>query len=369
MAIPLVDLKAQYSGIAGEVQNAIQRVCASCAFVLGPDVKAFEDEFARFCGVDHAIGVGSGTDAIHLACRALRIGPGDEVITCANTFVATLIGVQLAGARPVLVDCREEDFLIDPDRVEAAITGKTRAIMPVHLYGQCADMDRLLEIASKHDLAVIEDAAQAHGADYKGRRAGSMGDIGCFSFYPGKNLGAYGDGGCCVTRRRDLHEALHHLRNWGSTRKYHHDTFGMNSRLDTVQAAVLRIKLPHLADWNQARLDHARRYGELLSNQKDIVTPRIPGRGTHVFHLYVIRVPERDRVLAHLHENGIEAGIHYPIPPHLSDACKELGYSRGAFPITEKLCQEILSLPMYAELTEDQARYVINRLTAARPTP
>jgi len=362
MQIPLIDLKAQFSSIAGEVSAAIQAVCERCDFILGQDVTAFEQEFAAFCGAKHAVGVANGTDAIHLACRALGIGRGDEVITVANTFVATPIGATMAGATPVFVDCREEDFLIDPAQIEAAITPRTKAIIPVHLYGQCVDMEPILALAKKHGLYVIEDAAQAHGASYRGQSAGSMGDIACFSFYPGKNLGAAGDGGACVTNSDDHIGQLRYLRNWGSTRKYYHDVLGFNSRLDTMQAAVLRIKLRRLAAWNEARSGHAADYSRLLQDVPGVITPLAHSDRGHVFHLYVVRVPRRDDVLSELQAAGVGASIHYPVPCHLSGAFQHLGHKAGSFPVSERLAGEILTLPMYAELNEEQKHAVVGAL-------
>jgi dTDP-4-amino-4,6-dideoxygalactose transaminase len=350
MKIPLVDLKAQYVGVADEALEAITSVMQTTQFILGDQVKAFEEEFAAFCGARFCVGVANGTDAIQLACRASGIGPGDEVIIPANTFIATLIGVHQAGARPVLVDCNESDFLIDPGLIEQAITPRTKAIIPVHLYGQCADMDAIKKVAAKHNLLIIEDAAQAHGAMCGEAKAGAIGTIGCFSFYPGKNLGAYGDAGGCTTDSLPHAEKLRLLRNLGSVRKYDHEIFGINSRLDK---------------WNEARREHAAYYSKKLSNIPNVITPRVREDRGHVFHLYVIRVPERDRVLSYLHQQGIGAVIHYPIPPHLSPAFAHLGYTQGSFPITEKLAAEVLSLPLYPELTRAQMDTVIEQLTIA----
>jgi len=365
MKIPLVDLKAQYLSLAEEIGPAVRSVFESTSFILGEDVTRFENEFAAFCGTGFCVGVANGTDAIQLACRAAGIEPGDEVIVPANTFVATLLGVQQAGGRPVLVDCQEKDFLIDPDLIAQAITPRTKAIMPVHLYGQCANMEKIMAIAKANHLQIIEDAAQAHGASFQGRRAGNFGALGCFSFYPGKNLGAYGDGGACVTNSPELSEKLKLLRNWGSVRKYHHDVFGINSRLDTVQAAILRIKLKRLEQWNSARRQHAASYSARLRALPQVKTPVTNPGCEHVFHLYVIRVPQRDRVLEQLNQNGVGAGIHYPIPTHLSPAFAPLGYRRGSFPVTEELAGKILSLPLYAELTEEQIVYVVKQLELA----
>jgi dTDP-4-amino-4,6-dideoxygalactose transaminase len=365
MKIPLVDLKAQYRGLAVDVGAAVSSVLASANFILGEEVGQFEKDFAGFCGASFAIGVANGTDAIQLACRAVGIGPGDEVIVPANTFIATLIGVRQAGGTPVLVDCNESDFLLNPALISAAVTARTKAIIPVHLYGQCADMDAILAVARAHGLRVIEDAAQAHGAGWGGRRAGSFGDIGCFSFYPGKNLGAYGDGGACVTSSPELDGRLRLLRNWGGVRKYHHDVFGINSRLDTIQAAVLLVKLKRLAAWNQARRTLAGHYSARLAGEARVVTPRVNPDAEHVFHLYVVRLARRDQALEHLHRNGIGAGIHYPIPAHLAPAFADLGHRRGDFPVTEMLAAEILSLPLYPELSVGQVDDVVATLQTA----
>jgi dTDP-4-amino-4,6-dideoxygalactose transaminase len=365
MGIPLVDLKAQYREIADEVMEATRAVHESSAFILGPDVTAFEHEFAAFCDTRFTVGTGSGTDALHLAVRALDIGPGDEVITVANTFIATLIGINLAGARPVLVDCDEKTALIDADQVAAAITPRTKAIIPVHLFGRCVDMRPLEQLAEEHGLKLIEDAAQAHGADHLGRRAGSVGSIGCFSFYPGKNLGAYGDGGACTTDSEELHHRLRMLRNWGSSVKYHHEEFGMNSRLDTVQAAVLRCKLRRLNDWNARRLNRAERYNALLADVDGVQCPELSADGRHVFHLYVIRVANRDDVLASLHAAEIGAGIHYPIPCHLTAAGRSLGHGEGDFPVSERLAGCMISLPLFPELTDAQQDTVVDVLRDA----
>jgi dTDP-4-amino-4,6-dideoxygalactose transaminase len=362
MNIPLVDLRAQYRTLKGEINPAIQAVLDKCNFILGDEVATFEHEFARFVGVTHAVGVSSGTEALHLAMRALGIGPGDEVITPANTFIATVLAISLAGARPVLVDCDPESYEIDVNQIAAALSERTKAIVPVHLYGQCADMDPILELAERKGLLVIEDAAQAHGAEYKGRAAGSVGAAGCFSFYPGKNLGAYGDGGMVVTNSDEVAEKLRLLRNWGSTVKYHHPVIGFNSRLDTIQAAVLRVKLKYLPKWNEARRQCARTYTDLLSAESLVVTPRTMAYGTHVFHLYVVQVPRRDAVLTGLHEAGVGAGIHYPVPVHLQGAYASLGHKEGDFPNAERLAKRCLSLPLFPELEEDQIAAVVEAL-------
>jgi len=352
-SIPLVDLKAQFRSIQAEVEPAIARVLERGDFILGEDVREFEREFAEFCDAPRAVGVASGTDALHLACRVVGVGPGDEVILPAFTFVATALGVTLAGGVPVLVDVDPKTALIDPQKVAEAIGPKTKAILPVHLYGQCADMDPLLDIAKDAGIAVIEDAAQAHGATYKGRRAGSMGAAAGFSFYPGKNLGAYGDGGAITTGDAQLAERLELLRNWGSRKKYHHEEPGLNSRLDTVQAAVLRVKLRHLERWNDARRRMAARYDEALAGVPG-VEPTVTDPGS-VYHLYVLRAADRDARLEALQAAGIGAGLHYPFAVHELGAYRWLGYEAGRFPVSEDWARRCFSLPIYAELPDEAA--------------
>jgi dTDP-4-amino-4,6-dideoxygalactose transaminase len=361
--IPLVDLKAQRQAISEEIEAAIARVVERCDFILGEEVSRFESEFAEYCGVPYAIGVASGTDALHLACRALDIGAGDEVIVPAMTFASTAFAVSLTGARPVIVDVREDDALIDPEQIGSAITSRTKAIVPVHLYGQCADMAAVCSIAREHSLAVIEDAAQAHGAVDAGKRAGSLGDIGCFSFYPGKNLGAYGDGGLVTTARRDIAERIRLLRNCGSRVKYHHERVGLNSRLDTLQAAILRAKLRHLEEWNAVRRRIADHYDEALRGISEVHrTPHAPGS---VHHLYVVRLAGRENVLQALNDRGIGAGIHYPFALHELEAYASLGYRAGAFPIAENWARQCLSLPIYPEITAAQVDFCIAAFEAA----
>ncbi len=362
MTIPLVDLKAQYLSIKDEMDAAIQRVVDSTSFILGPDVRAFEEEFARFCGVQHAVGVDSGTAALHLAFLVCDIGPGDEVITTPHTFIATIGMLGRVGARPVFVDIDPRTYNMDPARIEAAITGRTKAILPVHLYGQPAEMDPILEIADRHGLKVIEDAAQAHGAEYKGQRVGSMGHVAIFSFYPGKNLGAYGDAGAVVTDDGEIAEKVRLLRNHGRREKYEHLLQGFNYRIDTLQAAILRAKLAHLEEWNEARRRYAATYRELLSDL-DLVLPYEPEHVRAVYHLFVIRLAgsllqERDALREHLKARGISTGIHYPIPLHLQPAYRHLGYKKGDFPITEECARQVLSLPIYPELTRAQMEEV-----------
>ncbi len=358
MNIPLVDLKAQYAAVKPQVDAAMRRVLDEASFILGPAVGEFERNFAAFCGARHCVGVASGTDALHLALRAMGVGPGDEVILPAFTFVATALGVELAGATPVLVDVRRDDALIDADAIEAAVTPKTRAVMPVHLYGRCADMDAVNAVARRHGLKVVEDAAQAHGATYKGRPAGALGDAAGFSFYPGKNLGAYGDGGAVTTNDGALDDRLRLLRNWGSRKKYHHDEPGLNSRLDTIQAAVLDVKLAHLAGWNEARRGHAAAYQRLLSGRDDLAFPVDRPDRDPVYHLYVLRHRDRDSVLARLDGDGVGAGIHYPFPVHKLGAFKRLAGPGARFPEAEAWAAECLSLPMFPELTGEQIAHV-----------
>jgi len=373
MNVPFVDLRAQYRSLASEVQRAISAVLERGDFILGKEVSLFEEEFAACCGVKHAVGVDSGTSALELALRAYGVGPGDEVITAANTFIATALAISYTGAKPVLVDVDPQTYTIDLSLLESAITDRTRAIIPVHLYGHPADMDPILEIAEQHRLVVIEDACQAHGAKYKGKRVGSLGHAAAFSFYPAKNLGAYGDGGMVVTNDERVAESLQLLRNYGQREKYHHLLRGYNHRLDTLQAAVLRVKLKHLDEWNAARRRHAHLYGELLAHSPAVL-PAEADYAESVYHLYVIRVeacrersrracPERSRrnrdgLRACLHDKGIATGIHYPIPIHLQPAYRDLGYEKGSFPVTEECAGQALSLPMYAELTPDLIEYV-----------
>jgi dTDP-4-amino-4,6-dideoxygalactose transaminase len=356
--VPFVDLKAQYASIKAEIDEAVLRVLGNCNFILGREVEEFEENFAKYLAVEHAIGLSSGLDALRLALEALEIGAGDEVIIPANTFIATALAVSAVGAHPVLADIDPISYNIDPNRIEDAITPRTRAIMPVHLYGQPCDLDAVLDIAHRHGLRVIEDACQAHGARYRGRRAGTIGDIGCFSFYPGKNLGAYGDGGAAVTSDKELAEKINRLRNYGQRKKYYHSQKGLNARLDTIQAAVLGVKLKYLDEWNSRRAAHAVHYETLLKQIEEISLPKTGPDRDHIFHLYVIRIKERDRLQQFLAERGITTLIHYPVPIHLQEAYAELGYERGTFPITESASQEILSLPMYGELLTEQIERV-----------
>jgi dTDP-4-amino-4,6-dideoxygalactose transaminase len=370
--IPFVDLKAQYASIREDVNAAIQRVLDSAQFTLGPEVAAFVAEFADWCGAREGVGVNTGTSALHLALLAAGVGPGDEVITVPFTFVATVSAIHYTGARPVFVDIDPRTFTIDARAVEAAITPRTRALVPVHLYGQPADMDPILEIAARHGLVVVEDAAQAHGAEYRGRRVGSIGDMGCFSFYPGKNLGAYGEGGMVVTNNPAYARTIRMLRDWGAERKYEHVLKGFNYRLETIQAAVLRVKLRHLEAWTQARLAGAAHYDRLLAGS-GVATPRVAPGSRHVYHIYAIRTPERHAWQQALHAQGIQTGVHYPTPVHLLPAFADLGHVRGQFPHAERAASEGLSLPMYAELAasdrEEVARAVIGLAAGARGAP
>lgn len=367
--IPLVNLQRQYQHLAPEIDRAIKDVCTRGDFVLGKAVEEFEGAFAKAAGARHCISVASGTDALHLILRALHIGPGDEVILPANTFIATAQAVWCAGATPVLVDCEPRSATIDVAAMNAAITSRTKALLPVHLYGQPADMDPILAIGRDRKLHVVEDAAQAHGAEYKGRRCGSMGIAAGFSFYPGKNLGAYGDGGGITTNDDTLAGDIKLLRNWGSPVKYVHDVMGFNSRLDTVQAAVLGVKLPHLDAWNDRRNVVAKRYRQALGG----LAPRLriveqaPWTTKHAYHLFVVRVPaaDRDRVLKTLQGRGIGAGIHYPIAIHQQKAFASLNKGRGSFPETEALAAEAISLPLCPDLTDAEAETVIAELMMA----
>lgn len=361
MTIPLVDLKAQFRSIEEEIKGAISRVVENTAFILGKEVELFEQEFSLYTGAKFVVGVGSGTDALHLALRALGVGQGDEVITTPNSFIATALAVSYVGAKPIFVDIEPDTYNIDPSKIEEAITSRTRAIIPVHLYGHPADIDLVMDVARSHDLKVVEDACQSHGAEYKGKKTGSIGDIGCFSFYPGKNLGAYGDGGAITTNDRAVAERIKMLRNYGEGQKYYHESKGFNSRLDAIQAAVLRVKLLKLDAWNEGRRRNAGLYNKLLGNL-DIMPPIERDYAKHVYHLYVIHVSRRDDLLGYLKSKGIYAGIHYPIPIHLQKAYVDLDYSSGAFPITERYAGEIISLPMFPELTEEQIGYVASEI-------
>jgi dTDP-4-amino-4,6-dideoxygalactose transaminase len=359
--IPLVDLRAQYAPIKDKIRQSWDEILDSMNLFLGPNVQAFEKEFAEYCGVTDAIGVSDGTTALQLALMAVGIGPGDEVITVSNTFIATLEAILLVGAEPVFVDIDPYTHLMDVNQIESRLSAKTRAIMPVHLYGQCVDMDPVLEIAGRYNLYVIEDACQAHGAEYKGKKAGSIGHLAAFSFYFSKNLGAYGEGGMVTTREPALAEQVRALRNHGSKQRYYHEQVGLNGRLDELQAAVLRIKLQHLDDWNTRRREIAHIYNGALANV-DVVTP-LEGEGNrHIYHLYVIQTHQRDALYQHLNQRGIGAGIHYPVPIHLQDVCNKIGFKQGSLPVTESVTSKILSLPIYAELREDQIDRIVKEV-------
>jgi dTDP-4-amino-4,6-dideoxygalactose transaminase len=366
--VPFNDLRAQYRTIAAEIEAAIAEVIESCAYIGGPYVEKFEKSFADFCGTGECVGLASGTEALHLAFAALDIGPGDEVVTSPYTFIATTEAISQVGAAIRFIDCREEDGCLDPEQLEDAITPRTKAIVPVHLYGQPADMDPILAIAARHGVPVIEDAAQAVAAEYGGRKAGALARLACFSFYPGKNLGCYGDGGAVTTDDGDLAARIRLLRDHGRITKYEHKVEGLNARLDALQAAVLSVKLRHLEGWTEARRRFAARYDELLAGTD--IRPLVPRSDTrHVYHLYVVRVPDRQNLLPLLAERGVGVGVHYPIPLHLQPAYARLGLGEGSFPAAEALARDVVSLPIYAEMDEDAPEYVVSvlkELTGAR---
>ena len=362
--VPFVDLKAQYAGIKPEIDAAIQRVVDGAGFILGEEVSLFEQTLAVTAGAKDAVGVSSGTGALLLALLAVGVSPGDEVITTAHTFIATAEAVSRIGARPVFVDIDPQTYNIDPDKVESAITDRTRVILPVHLYGQPAELNPLRDIATRHGLVLIEDAAQAIAAEYDGKRCGSIGDLACFSFYPSKNLGAYGDAGAVTGNDETLLARVRKLRDHGRTSKYEHDELGFGQRIDALQAAILGAKLPHLEAWTEARRSHARLYNELLSGA-GVETPFEAENVRHVYHLYVVRTTRRDHLLAQLKAKGIDAGIHYPIPVHRQPVYLKLGYGDVSLPITEKTAAEILSLPMYPELRREQIEYVAQAVREA----
>jgi dTDP-4-amino-4,6-dideoxygalactose transaminase len=364
MKVNFVDLQRQYASIRDDVTGAISEVLSRGDFILGRDVKQFEEQFAAYCGARYCVGVGSGTAAIEMALRALDIGNGDEVIIPANTFIASALGVSQAGARPVLVDVDPQTANIDVTKIEAAITPATRAIMPVHLYGCIAEMDEILTIAHEHGLLVVEDACQAHGAEYKGKRAGGFGRLAAFSFYPGKNLGAYGDGGAITTNDEGIYRTLLQMRDFGQARKYEHLFKGTNSRLDTIQAAVLRVKLPLLDSWNRGRRAAAELYDRLFEGTQ-VKTLRYPAHQTPVRHLYVVQVPDRESAISALREREIGFGIHYPIPIHLQPAYAEYADLAGSFPVTESAAEHIISLPMFGEITNDEVHFVAKTLLEA----
>jgi dTDP-4-amino-4,6-dideoxygalactose transaminase len=374
MQVPFLDLKAQYLSIKDEIQAALNAVLDQTAFAGGPFVAQFEKEFAAFCKTEHAIGCGSGTDALWLALLALGVGPGDEVITVPDTFIATAEAITYCGATPVFVDVDEKTYNMDPAKLEECIIThnsklKTqnclKAVIPVHLFGQTADMDPILEIAKKYGLAVVEDACQAHGALYKGKPAGSIGDAGCFSFYPGKNLGAYGEAGAVVTNNVGLADKMRMLRDHGSSKKYYHQVVGWNARMDGIQGAVLSVKLKYLPKWNEARRNNAQQYNAQLGDSDNVLIPREMDYAKHVYHVYALRVKNRDGLISKLGEKGIGTNVHYPVPVHLQNAYEFLGLKQGSFPVAERVASEFISLPMFAELTEEQIQYTTDALKLA----
>ena len=360
--VPFVDLKKQYQTIKEEIDEALRSVIENANFILGPSVENFEKKFAEFCGVKYCVGVNSGTAALHLALLAAGIGVGDEVITQPNSFIATAEAVSHTGAKPVFVDINPDTYLMDVSKLEAAITSKTKAIIPVHLYGQVSPMKEILETAKKYNLFVLEDACQAHGATQDGKRVGSFGDAAAFSFYPSKNLGAYGEGGAVVTNNEELAVKIRMLRDHGSSQKYIHNFIGFNMRMEGIQGAVLGIKLQYLDEWNKKRRENAARYFELLQDVPQIKLPVILENNQSNFHLFVIRAERRDDLQKFLKDNGIATGIHYPIPIHLQEAYSTFGWKKGDFPVTEKVADEILSLPMFPEVTEEQILYVSRKI-------
>ncbi len=362
MKVPFLDLKAHHDPIKAEVLAAISEVIDASAFAGGPYVAKFEQDFAAFCGAKHAIGVGNGTDALWFALLGLGVGPGDEVITVPHTFMATAEAISLCGAKPVFVDIEERTYTMDPRLLGQAITPRTKAIIPVHIFGQMADMDPILETARSHRIPVVEDACQAHGAEYKGRKAGTWGAAGCFSFYPGKNLGAFGEGGGIITDNPDLAQKVRVLRDHGQARKYYHDVIGWNGRMDGIQGAILSVKLRRLASSNARRRETAKLYNRLLSGVQGVLTPAEADSATHIYHVYAVRVRNRDKVLADLGQAGIACGIHYPVPLHLQAAYRSLGYAKGAFPVAERCAAEFLSLPMFPEMTSAQVEAVVDAL-------
>ncbi len=368
--VPFLDLASHHAPIRGEILAEIERVIERGEFAGGSFVEEFEKNFAEYCECRYAVGVGSGTEALWLALLAYGVGPGDEVITVPNTFMATAEAITYCGAKPVFVDVGEETCTMDPEGLEDAISFRTKAVIPVHLFGQMADMDAILEIARAHGLPVIEDAAQAHGAEYKGCRAGSLGDAGCFSFYPGKNLGALGEAGAVVTGDRELQEKIRILRDHGQTRKYHHAKVGWNCRMDGIQGAILNVKLPRLEACNERRRLRAAQYDRAFEGMKAVLAPREAAYARHVYHIYAIRVPERDRVMKCLAGRGVACGIHYPVPIHLQEAYQSLGYGPGAFPVAERAANQLISLPMFPELTADQVEVVVEGVSGAfAPAP
>jgi dTDP-4-amino-4,6-dideoxygalactose transaminase len=363
MNIQFVDLRKQYAPLKAEILSGIERVLDGMHLFLGENVQQLEKDFAEFSGAAHGIGVSDGTSALNIILRAMDIGPGDEVITVSHTFIATAEAILLTGAKPVFVDIDPSTYLMDVSQLESKITSRTKAILPVHLYGQTVDMDPLMDIARRHGLRVVEDACQAHGAEYKGRKAGSLGDAAGFSFYFSKNLGAYGEGGFISTNNSELAGTIRKIRDHGSGVRYHHDMLGFNGRLDEIQAVVLRAKLPHLSSWNEKRREHAALYNELLFGSQVTIPAECSGN-VPVYHLYVVGVPQRDELQTYLKDHGIFTGIHYPIPVHLQSAMEFLGYKKGDLPVTEHAVSRILSLPMYAELQNEEIHYIVDNVKA-----
>ena len=358
MNVPFLDLKIQYKEIEQEVLPMVTDAMENASFIGGPQVSGFEEEFANFCDSKICVGVGSGTDALRFALMAVGVGAGDEVITVPNTFIATTEAISQVGATPVFVDIYSDTGNIDVSLIEGQITEKTKAIIPVHLYGQPADMDSILEVAKRHNLAVIEDACQAHGALYKNKKAGSLGIVGCFSFYPGKNLGAFGEAGAVVTQDDEIADKIRMIRDHGQEKKYFHQIEGYNGRLDAIQAGVLRIKLKRLESWNRSRMENAAYYNELLSEIPGVTIPVEADFAVSVYHLYVLLIDDRDRLQQFLGDKGIATGLHYPMPLHLQKAYEHLGFKEGAFPVTENVAGRLLSLPMYPQLSKEQIEYV-----------
>jgi dTDP-4-amino-4,6-dideoxygalactose transaminase len=363
--VPFLDLTAHHAPIRSELDDAIQEVIDQSAFAGGPFVARFEVDFAAYCDCPHAVGVGSGTEALWLSLLALGVRPGDEVITVPNTFMATAEAISYCGARPVFVDVDEHTYTLDPTALEKAVTARTKAIIPVHLFGQPADMDPILEVARSHGLFVVEDACQAHGAEYKGRRVGTLADAACFSFYPGKNLGAFGEAGAVVTFNAELQHKIRILRDHGQVRKYYHSMIGWNCRMDGIQAAVLRVKLRHLERCNELRRSHAAHYDRGLSGIDQLVAPTHSAWVRHVYHIYAIRVKNRDKIMSLLAEKGIGSGVHYPLPVHLQEAYRSLGYRVGSFPVAERCAMEFVSLPMFPELAPAQVEIVVEAVKEA----
>ncbi len=367
MNVPFLDFSEQYNLIRDEVLEKMDALFKRGDYILGKDAKEFEEHFAQFCEVKYGVGVNSGTDALYLALSALGVKPGDEVILPTFTFIATALCISYTGAKPVFVDVEDITYNLDPAKLKEAITDKTKVIMPVHIYGQPANMKEILDIAKEHDIKVVEDACQAHGARYQGKRVGSLGDVGCFSFYPTKSLGAFGDAGMIVTNDEDIASQARMLRDYGRKDRYSHKVKGYNSRLDTVQAIVLEAKLKHLDEWNKMRAENAAYYAKLFEDEKRIRTPQLAEDRTHVYQTYAVRIPSRDAVLERLKKEGIGALIHYPIPLHLQEAYAEMGHKKGDFPVSEKLADEVLSLPMFPHMKKEQIETVAQALKESLP--